>query len=119
MLLLVSVVSMLVACQKSPPVSEVEKPAPEAHQPTSKAGAPVELTAHQFELLWALAASAGRVLSRDDLSRAVKGEDAEPFDRSIDVHVSRIRAAIEDDPKKPRRIITLRGVGYLFARQQD
>ena len=49
----------------------------------------------------------------------VRGENLEAFDRSIDVHVSRIRAAIEDDPKKPRRIITLRGVGYLFARSQD
>ena len=46
----------------------------------------------------------------------VKGEDLEAFDRSIDVHVSRIRAAIEDDPKHPRRIITVRGVGYVFAR---
>jgi DNA-binding response OmpR family regulator len=41
------------------------------------------------------------------------------FDRSIDVHVSRIRAAIEDDPKSPRRIITVRGTGYVFARAQD
>lgn len=79
------------------------------------AGAPVELTAHQFELLWALAAAAGRVLSRDELSRAVKGEDAEPFDRSIDVHVSRIRAAIEPDPRRPTWIKTVRGAGYLFV----
>ena len=43
----------------------------------------------------------------------------EAFDRSIDVHISRIRAAIEDDPRHPRRILTLRGVGYLFARVQD
>ena len=50
---------------------------------------------------------------------AVKGETLEAFDRSIDVHVSRIRAAIEDDPKKPRRILTVRGTGYVFARQQD
>ena len=48
-----------------------------------------------------------------------KGEPHEEFDRSIDVHVSRLRAAIEDDPKKPRRIITLRGAGYVFAREQD
>ena len=46
----------------------------------------------------------------------VKGEQLEAFDRSIDVHISRIRAAIEDDPKQPRRIITLRGAGYVFAR---
>jgi DNA-binding response OmpR family regulator len=49
----------------------------------------------------------------------VKGEQLEAFDRSIDVHISRIRAAIEDDPKQPRRIITLRGAGYVFARAQD
>jgi DNA-binding response OmpR family regulator len=49
----------------------------------------------------------------------VKGEQLEAFDRSIDVHISRIRAAIEDDPKQPRRIITLRGAGYVFAKAQD
>jgi two-component system, OmpR family, phosphate regulon response regulator OmpR len=49
----------------------------------------------------------------------VKGEAFEAFDRSVDVHISRIRAAIEDDPKKPRRIITVRGAGYVFAKEQD
>jgi two-component system, OmpR family, phosphate regulon response regulator OmpR len=77
------------------------------------------LTSHQFTLLVALAGKAGRVLSRDALMDLVKGEALEAFDRSIDVHVSRIRAAIEDDPKKPRRILTVRGAGYVFARQQD
>ena len=77
------------------------------------------LTAHQFELLVALAENAGRVLSRDALMNLVRGESLEAFDRSIDVHVSRIRAAIEDDPRQPRRILTLRGAGYVFARRQD
>jgi DNA-binding response OmpR family regulator len=77
------------------------------------------LTGHQFDLLVALAESAGRVLSREALMDRVRGESLEAFDRSIDVHVSRIRAAIEDDPKKPRRIITVRGAGYVFARAQD
>jgi len=77
------------------------------------------LTAHQFELLVALAENAGRVLSRDALMNLVRGESLEAFDRSIDVHVSRIRAAIEDDPRNPRRILTLRGAGYVFARRQD
>jgi two-component system phosphate regulon response regulator OmpR len=77
------------------------------------------LTAYQFTLLVALAAHAGRVMSRDALMDLVKGEALEAFDRSIDVHISRIRAAIEDDPKKPRRILTVRGAGYVFARQQD
>jgi two-component system phosphate regulon response regulator OmpR len=77
------------------------------------------LTSHQFALLSALADHAGRVMSRDALMDLLKGETAEAFDRSVDVHVSRIRAAIEDDPKKPRRIITVRGAGYVFAREQD
>jgi len=77
------------------------------------------LTGHQFALLVALAERAGRVLSRDRLMDLVRGEELEAFDRSIDVHVSRIRAAIEDDPKRPRRLLTVRGAGYVFARQQD
>jgi len=77
------------------------------------------LTAHQFALLVALAERAGRVLSREALMDLVRGEDLEAFDRSIDVHVSRIRAVIEDDPKRPRRLLTVRGAGYVFARQQD
>ncbi len=82
-------------------------------------GAERSLTGHQFTLLVALAEKAGRVLSRDTLMDLVKGEALEAFDRSIDIHVSRIRAAIEDDPKKPRRLLTVRGAGYVFAKQQD
>jgi DNA-binding response OmpR family regulator len=77
------------------------------------------LTSYQFALLCVLATSAGRVLSRETLMDRLRGEELEAFDRSIDVHISRIRAAIEDDPKHPRRIITVRGAGYVFARQQD
>jgi DNA-binding response OmpR family regulator len=69
--------------------------------------------------LLALAEHAGRVMSRDALMDLIKGEQMDAFDRSIDVHVSRIRAAIEDDPKKPRRVITVRGVGYVFAKAQE
>jgi two-component system phosphate regulon response regulator OmpR len=82
-------------------------------------GEPCALTSYQFALLSALAQNAGRVLSRDTLLDLIKGEPFEAFDRSIDVHISRIRAAIEDDPKHPRRIITVRGVGYVFAKAQD
>jgi len=82
-------------------------------------GAPCQLTGYQFALLLTLAEHAGRVMSRDALMDAVKGESIEAFDRSIDVHISRIRAAIEDDPKKPRRVITMRGTGYVFAKAQD
>jgi two-component system phosphate regulon response regulator OmpR len=82
-------------------------------------GKPRELTGYQFDLLVALAKNAGRVLSREVLMDLVKGEEFESFDRSIDVHISRIRAAIEDNPKKPRRIITVRAAGYVFAKAQD
>lgn len=83
------------------------------------AGQPSELTSYQFDLLVALAERAGRVLSRDQIMEAVRGRELEAFDRSIDVHMGRIRAAIELDAKNPKRILTVRGVGYVFARQQD
>jgi len=77
------------------------------------------LTAYQFDLLLALARHAGRVLSRERLMDLVRGEALESFDRSIDVHVGKIRQMIEDDPKQPRRLLTVRGSGYVLARQQD
>jgi two-component system phosphate regulon response regulator OmpR len=78
-----------------------------------------ELTGHQFDLLCVLAESAGRAVTRDTLMEQLQGHPLGAFDRSIDVHVSRIRAAIEDDPKRPRRIRTVRGVGYLLAREGE
>ena len=78
-----------------------------------------ELTSYQFSLLLTLAQHSGRVMSRDAIMEAMNNEKFDAFDRSIDVHISRIRAAIEDDPKKPRRIITVRGNGYVFAKVQD
>jgi two-component system, OmpR family, phosphate regulon response regulator OmpR len=78
-----------------------------------------ELTSYQFDLLVALAERAGRVLTRDQIMEAVRGRELEAFDRSIDVHMGRIRAAIEADVKSPKRIITVRGVGYVFSRQQE
>ena len=77
------------------------------------------LTAHQFRVLEIMAKSPGRVLSLNYLMDQSKGTDLEAFDRSIDVHISRIRTEIEDDPKHPRRVITVRGAGYVFARAQD
>jgi two-component system, OmpR family, phosphate regulon response regulator OmpR len=77
------------------------------------------LTSHQFALLLALAQHAGRVMSREALMELLKNERLEAFDRSIDVHISRIRAAIEDDPKRPRRVVTVRGAGYVFAKAQE
>jgi len=78
-----------------------------------------ELTSYQYDVLLVLAERAGRVLTRDQIMEAVSGRELEAFDRSIDVHMGRIRAAIEVDPKAPQRILTVRGVGYVFARQQD
>jgi len=77
------------------------------------------LTARQYDLLLALAQRAGRVLSREQLIDAVGAEGSESLDRAIDVHVVKIRAAIEDDPKHPRRLLTVRGAGYVFAKVQD
>ena len=82
-------------------------------------GKTCDLTGHQFDLLVVLAQSPGRVLSRDQIMDALKGHPLEAFDRSIDVHISRIRAVIEDDPKNPKRVLTVRGAGYVFARKQD
>jgi DNA-binding response OmpR family regulator len=85
----------------------------------SVSGTLCELTSYQFDLLVALAERAGRVLSRDQIMEAVRGRELEAFDRSIDVHMGRIRSAIELDAKDPKRILTVRGVGYVFAKQQD
>jgi two-component system, OmpR family, phosphate regulon response regulator OmpR len=82
-------------------------------------GVVCDLTSHQFELLTVLARSPGRVLSRDQIMDSLKGHPLEAFDRSIDVHISRIRALIEDDPKMPKRVLTVRGAGYVFAKKQD
>ena len=78
-----------------------------------------DLTGHQFDLLVVLAQSPGRVLSRDQIMDSLKGHPLEAFDRSIDVHISRIRSVIEEDPKAPRRVLTVRGAGYVFAKTQD
>ena len=82
-------------------------------------GQAAELTSYQFDLLVTLAERAGRVLTREQIMEAVRGRELEAFDRSIDVHMGRIRAAIEEDVKNPKRIVTVRGVGYVFAKQQD
>jgi DNA-binding response OmpR family regulator len=79
-------------------------------------GRPVTLTHHEFELLAVLARAAGRVLSRDRILEALTGRGHEPFDRSVDVHVSRLRQKIEADPRAPRHVLTARGAGYMLAR---
>ena len=81
-------------------------------------GARQTLTAHEYDLLCALARNAGRVLTRDQLLEQMKGDHADDaFDRSIDVHVSRLRQKIEPDPRHPRFVKTVRGAGYLLARE--
>ena len=82
-------------------------------------GEPRSLTSHQFGIVLAMARRAGHVMSREALMDIMRNEPLEAFDRSIDVHISRIRAAIEDDHRRPRRVITIRGVGYVFAKAQD
>ena len=78
-------------------------------------GQPVELTPVEFELLYQLARSVGRVLSRDQLLDRVAGRDYDVFDRSIDVHISSLRRKLDDVPRIPRFIKTVRSVGYMFV----
>jgi DNA-binding response OmpR family regulator len=79
----------------------------------------VVLTHYEFELLAVLARAGGRVLAREQLMDAVKGQAYEAFDRSIDVHVSRLRAKLEPDARVPRYIKTVRGVGYALVRHGE
>jgi len=81
-------------------------------------GRQVDLTTAEFDILHALASSAGRVLSRDQLLQRVHGDGWAAYDRSVDVHISRIRQKIEDDPKRPLLLKTVRGVGYQLARTE-
>lgn len=78
-------------------------------------GTPIRLTTYEFELLRLLMLEAGRVLSRERILERLKGEEFESFDRSIDVHISRLRQKLEAQPKQPRLIKTIRGVGYQLA----
>jgi DNA-binding response OmpR family regulator len=79
------------------------------------AGERLQLTTYEFALLRALAERAGRVLSREQLIELVRGSPDEAFDRSIDVHVSRLRQKLGDDPRAPRLLKTVRGVGYVLS----
>lgn len=75
----------------------------------------IELTSAEFDLLWLLAANAGRILSREEIFTALRGIEYDGQDRSIDVRISRIRPKIGDDPMHPRLIKTVRSKGYLFV----
>lgn len=80
-------------------------------------GQDLDLTSYEFALLFALAEAAGRVLSREQLMELAGGRPDDSFDRSVDVHVSRLRQKLGDDPRHPRRIRTVRGAGYQFLRR--
>jgi two-component system response regulator RstA len=77
----------------------------------------VELTSAEFDLLWLLASSAGRILSREEIFGELRGIEYDGQDRSVDVRISRIRSKIGDDPIHPRRIKTIRSKGYLFVKE--
>ena len=78
----------------------------------------ITLTSYQFDMLVMMAENAGRVLTREQLTRMVRGRHLDAFDRSVDVQIGRIRAAIEVDAKDPKRILTVRGMGYVFVKHQ-
>jgi DNA-binding winged helix-turn-helix (wHTH) protein len=82
---------------------------------TDRSGRDVALRRREFDLLLTLARSCGRVMSRASLLDAIAGREAEAFDRTIDVYVGRLRQKIETDPKRPRLLITVPGVGYRLA----
>jgi two-component system, OmpR family, alkaline phosphatase synthesis response regulator PhoP len=75
----------------------------------------VELTSTEFALLATLATQPGRVFTRAQLLDAIRGDDVEPFDRAIDAHVKNVRRKLEPDPRRPRYVLTVHGVGYKFA----
>lgn len=81
----------------------------------TQSGQPISLTALEFDLLFCLARSAGRILDRDKILDSIAGRSYDVFDRSIDVHISLLRKKLGDDPKNPRYIKTVRSVGYMFV----
>ncbi len=88
-----------------------------SRQLTAPSGEDVPLTRGEFDLLSALVSSAGRVMTRDNLLDHVSHRDWQPNDRTIDVLVGRVRRKIEADPKRPRRLITVHGIGYVFTNE--
>ena len=85
----------------------------------SRGGEKVSLTSGEFDLLALLAANPNRVLHRDTILDKLTGAERSPFDRSIDVRVTRLRGKLEFDPSKPELIKTIWGKGYMFCPSQD
>jgi DNA-binding response OmpR family regulator len=90
-----------------------------SYELTSPAGEPVGLTSHEFQLLAAFVDHPRRVLTREAILDLVAGRDWSPDDRSVDVLVGKLRRKIEDDPRNPRLIETVRGVGYKLSARVD
>src|SRR5512136_1487659 len=82
-------------------------------------GKDVPLTGYEFSLLYALASRAGRILTREQLIELAGGNPEEAFDRSVDVHVSRLRQKLGDDSRSPRMLKTVRGAGYMLAAEPE
>ncbi len=79
-------------------------------------GRELEVSSTEFDLLWYLATRAGETVTREELYRELRGVDYDGLDRSIDLRVSRLRTKLDDDPKRPRRIKAVRGVGYILVK---
>jgi DNA-binding response OmpR family regulator len=86
-----------------------------ARMRVERRGAPIDLTATEFQLLTALARYPGRVFTRTQLLDAVRGMEVESFERAIDAHVKNVRRKLERDPHRPRYVLTVYGIGYRFA----
>jgi two-component system OmpR family response regulator len=84
-----------------------------------KRGQPVDITPTEFKVLFSLASSPGKVLTREELVDRALGYQFEGYERSIDAHIKNIRHKIEDDPKNPLLILTIYGVGYRFSGKKD
>ena len=84
-----------------------------------KAGATVSITPREFRILRLLAGNPGRVFSREELIARALGDDFDGFDRTIDAHVKNLRQKIETDPRSPRYIHTVHGIGYRFNAEED
>ena len=91
----------------------------ESHQLFNREDDEIPLTSMEFDLLQAFATHPNRVLTRDQLLDMAHSRDWDPFDRSIDIRITRIRRKIEQDPAKPQTIKTVRGKGYIFVPDQE
>ena len=87
----------------------------ESHQLRDREGAEIPITSMEFDLLRVFAENPGKALSRDRILTLTKNREWDPYDRSIDIRVARLRRKVESDPENPQVIRTVRGVGYMFV----